>query len=465
MNNRTIIIIISIILLGTISGAAYWYYTNRVTPSSPLSQFPGEAGTGAGQGVVPTETTTPNEDSSFTPGSGAMAPRLYELHKVPVGGTGFFETKDKKGLVTGTSVRYIERGLGYIFETPLDTYSESRIVNEARSGIAEALWGNGGKSVVIRSIDDKNGDAITTHILNIAPQPTSFTRSTSSEPLKTDEFSLPYYIPFMATSEDGADKLFYLETGINAAAGSTATFKNTGVSSVFNSSFTEWLPQFPNQSLVTLTTKPSASVLGYLYFLNPKTKSVAKILDGINGLTTLTSHDGKMVLYAETKASGPELSLYDVSKKTTRALNLRSLPEKCAWGNKKTTMLYCAIPGSIPAGSYPDQWYQGLVSFSDKVVSIDTTNLSQQELFVTKALGAPALDIINPVLSTEDSYFLFMNKISGTPWVYSITLPLPTKTIVSQPTPTTSSASPAGTTTTSSSIPTSVVTSDMKKLN
>ena len=32
--------------------------------------------------------------------------------------------------------------------------------------------------------------------------------------------------------------------------------------------------------------------------------------------------------------------------------------------------------------------------------------------------NAPALDIVNPTLSSDDYYLLFMNKVSGTPWVY-----------------------------------------------
>ena len=180
MDRRKIIIIISILALGAILGGAYWYFSKNGAPSLVSELFPGESDftTKPSTGEQP-----PVEEagavSVFVPGSDTALPRLYELHKLPVAGAGFIETfaeiteiKKKKKVVVGKVVasittRYLERGFGYIFETPLSTYAESRIVNETRPSISEALWGNNGKSVVIRFIDDKSGGIIRTHILNI----------------------------------------------------------------------------------------------------------------------------------------------------------------------------------------------------------------------------------------------------------------------------------------------------------
>lgn len=460
MDRRKIIIVISIIILGSALGGAYWYFSKKVQTQAPGGVFPGESGVVIG-GKGPVAGETAEEEPVFTPGTTATSPRLYELHKLPVAGAGFIEAKDKKGTITSIAARYIERGLGYIFETPIGTFAESRIVNETRPRISEALWGNNGKSVVIRFIDDKDGGIIKTQILNIGAPAISFAQSTStasmqSDFLKTEAVLLPNFIPFMATSEDGADKLFYLENGADASSGSVSTFKNSGVSKIFSFSFTEWLPQFPSQKLVTLTTKPSAKVPGHLFFVDPKTKSVTKILGNINGLTTGTSHDGKFVLYAETKNNRPELSVYDVAKNTPHALSVQTLPEKCAWGNKNLSVVYCAVPQTLPSADYPDQWYQGLVSFSDAVWEINITTLVSRKIMLPKDFGAPTLDIINPTLSSDDGYLLFINKISGTPWVYRITEALPPALTVSIPTTTA--------TTTKTAVPSSVITSDMKKL-
>lgn len=454
MNRRNIIIIL-VFTIATFSGGAYWYFFKQPAVITPTVEFPGESDTRISDtAATPTETTS--EDTPiFTPGSGATLPRLYELHKLHVAGAGFTETKNKNGYITNITARYIERGLGHIYETQLSTYAESRIVNETRSRLSEALWGNGGRSVVVRSVDDNEGGIIKTHIVNIGASTISFARGTSTEAmstgfLKTEEVYLPDSIPFMATSEDGADKLFYLEGG----AGSTATFKDSGVSKIFSSAFTEWLPQFPNQKLITLTSRPSASVPGHLFFLNTATKAVTKVLGGINGLTTLTNHDGKFLLYSESKGNTPELSIYDITKKEVRKLSIQTLPEKCVWGNKKTTIVYCAVPQVLPNASYPDQWYQGLVSFSDELWEINATTLSVRKIMTPKTLGAHVLDMTNLALSSDDMYLLFMNKVSGTPWVYSIVEPLSPKPLV---VPTTIKTS-----TTTVSQP--AVTPDMQKL-
>ncbi|MFZ2303865.1 MAG: hypothetical protein WAV98_03710 [Minisyncoccia bacterium] len=458
MKRNKIIIIISTIALGVIFGGAYWYLSMKDVLPTPAEMFPGEAGRAPAQ----TGEKVPPEEELQAPEKSAPLTRLYELHKKPVAGAGFAEAGS--GLYRTVAARYIERGLGHIYETQLSTYAESRIVNETRSRIAEALWGNNGKGVVVRFTDDKTGGTIKTRILNIDTPTVSFARSTSTESmpgafLRTEEIFLPDYIPFMATAEDGADKLFYLENGAEASTGSVATFKDADVSAIFNSSFTEWLPQFPNQKIITLTTKPSTMVPGYLYFIDIKTKALIKILADINGLTTLTSHDSRFVLYSETKGKAPMLSIYNTDTKETRSLNLETLPEKCAWGRQNPSVVYCAVPRNLPPGDYPDQWYQGVIAFSDDLWEINALTLGTKKIMSPSDLGAPFLDIINPILSSDDAYLLFMNKLSGTPWLYRISekeprTPLSVPVVVSTTTATT----------TRSVVPASAITSDMRKL-
>lgn len=432
MDRRTIIIIsitAAIIFLG---GGAYWYFSKKTTPTQGVvSVFPkgsgGFMGRGGSQGSI--EASSP-ATTPFVVGSGAPLPRLYELHKSPVAGVGFYETGKKSDL--SINARYIERGLGNIFETPLSTLAESRISNETRPRIIEALWGNVGKSVVVRFLDTTNGGIIKTRIVNLLTQTLIPQNSTSTSAfVKTEEISLPDDIPFAATVGDSSDKLFYLSNGSNSALGWVTNFKNIGALKIFSSSFTEWLPQFPNQNLVALTTKPSMDIPGHLFFINPKTKTVSKILSSINGLTTLTNPEGKFVLYSETQDRTPSVSLYNVIKKETYPLPIRTLPEKCVWSNKNTTIAYCAVPQSLPNGVYPDQWYQGVISFSDELWVIDAATQNVSKIMSPGDFGVSGLDMVNLTVSSNDAYLLYMNKVSGTPWVYRlIDTPPPTTPVV-----------------------------------
>ncbi len=426
MNKKILIIIAVIVLLGV----GVYFYSKKVPVGTEQTGglFPEEGllrtitpGTGGGDGG--------GANMPFTLGPGATIPRLYELHKTPVAGVGFIEsgTGANRTVIT----RYIERGLGHIYETPLSTFIESRISNETHLRLSEALWGNGGKSVIIRSFDKTEG-AIKTSILNLSSSVTPLARDTSTAQIgdfiQTEEIFLPDYIPFLAIAEDGSDKIFYLQNGNTSSAGLVTNFRGI-VTSIFSSTFTEWLPQFPNQNLVTLTTKPSARVPGHFFFLNTKTRATTKILSDINGLTTLTSRNGTAVLFSETKNGIPELYVYNFTKKEILPLFIQTLPEKCAWSVKESAVVYCAVPQTIPTAEYPDQWYQGLISFSDSIWKINTVTSVAQKIHTL-----PSLDVINPAISSDDTYFLFMNKITSTPWVYRITDGAPTITITTETT-------------------------------
>lgn len=428
MNRRNIIIIALVVVAILLGVGAYFYFSKKPStpstggaPSFPTesggipSSFGGENGSG--------ETTEGGSGTSFGPGAGGTLPRLYELHKAPVAGVGIFETG--KSPLLYVSARYLERGLGNIFETPLASLTETRVSNETHQGIAEALWGNGGQSVVIRYLDNQIDNLIKTHVLNLSIG-TSFTgmstttASTQTMFLKTEEVFLPDAIPFLSVSQDKSDKIFYLEDLGISTAGLVSGYRNSNPTNIFNSAFSEWLPQMPNQNLVTLTTKPSAKVPGYLFFLTPKTKAVTRILGGINGLTTLTSPDGKFVLYSQTGDGAPDLLSYDVSKKQSSQLSLQTLPEKCVWSQKNLTVVYCAVPQSISQGTYPDQWYQGVLSFSDALWRIDVSTQNTQMIMTPGDYNAPSLDMTDLTVSSDDSYLVFLNKISGTPWVYRL---------------------------------------------
>ncbi|MFA5997180.1 MAG: hypothetical protein WC791_01680 [Candidatus Paceibacterota bacterium] len=450
--NKRILIIFIIIILALFGGGAYWYFTQRTTSKTPVTSFPSGSTSTPSTGTQ--GTAVQEEPSSFTPTEGKALPRLYQLHTAPVAGVGFAETKDKKGNITNITARYIERGLGNIFETQLSNYSETRLVNETRPHLSEALWGNNGNSVVVRFVDDVANGIIKSRIVNILPSASSSVQNISGGFLKTEEVYLPDSLPFIALAEDHTDNLFYLE----GEDGLATNFKNLGVSNIFSSVFTEWLPQFPNQTLITLTSRPSANIPGHLFFLNPKTKAVTKILGSIKGLTTLTSHDGKFVLFSETKDSAPQLSVYDVAKKISFSLYVRTLPEKCVWKIKDPTMAYCAVPKTIQKALYPDQWYQGLISFSDEIWEINTSTFSAHKILSPSSLGAPSLDMTNLSISSDDSYLLFTSKLTGAPWLYSLIERSPFQQTVVATTPTST------TSTSTKTVPPSVISPDMQKL-
>ncbi|MEK7538711.1 MAG: hypothetical protein AAB552_02625 [Patescibacteria group bacterium] len=420
MDRKKILIIATVIILvlGGGIGAYYYFLKKPVTLPPSGNPFPG----GGNLVTKPPLPPDNNPDDGVFPPSNASTSRLYELHKTPVAGVGFAEQVNGKKKTF--FARSLERGLGHIFETNLETLVESRISGETYPGITEAFFGNNGKSVIIRSLSEQEGIAIKTRSLGLTAPTISFAPANSDTgeaniPPPT-ETNLPDYIPHLGVAEDGADKIFYMENSFSSARGSTSNFKGTAISTIFNSSFTEWLPQLPNQKLATLTTKPSSNVPGHLYFIDTQSSALTKILGDVKGLTTTTSRDGKFVLYTEVKAGVPNLIAYDVAKKESRPLSLNTLAEKCGWSTKDPVIAYCAIPENPPRGQYPDQWYQGVISFSDSMWKINAKTGFAEKIFTPEKYRGGIMDIINPIVSSDEAYLVFINKKTSTPWLFML---------------------------------------------
>ncbi len=407
MNRRTLFTVVGgIIILVLLGASLYFFLRQPSTPGGP-GLFPGISDP---IDIIPTE---PGMDVNIELllATDQSLPRLYRLHGTPVAGIGFHETGS--GDTYSIIARYIEQALGHIYDTDLYTYREGRILNETRSKISEALWGRNGQSVVIRSLENVNNDIISSKILNIVPQ-TSLPGSFLSE-----EILLPNFIPFMDIAGDGSDAVFYLQSSISQARGLTINTRGAGTTQVFSESFTEWLPQFPNARLVTLTTRPSAGVPGFLYFLDPVTRNLRKVLSDVPALTTLTNTQGTWVLYGSTPATQMELFAYNVQRGESVQIPLATLPEKCVWARAEANTVYCAVPNPPQSGILPDRWYQGVIAFSDELWKVDVTTGATS--LVLTPVGA-SFDMTNLSISSDDTYIVFVDKETGFPWVFRTTV-------------------------------------------
>ena len=62
--------------------------------------------------------------------------------------------------------------------------------------------------------------------------------------------------------------------------------------------------------------------------------------------------------------------------------------------------------------TFPDSWYQGVVSFDDRFILYNLTDLSTRILNETQT----PLDVIDPIVGPEDFYLVFINKKDLTLW-------------------------------------------------
>ncbi len=313
------------------------------------------------------------------------------------------------------ALRYVDRMTGNIYQTFVDKIDERKFSGTVIPKVYEALFGNNGESVVMRYLKT-DGKTIETFVGSL---PKEHLGADSSEMNEVKGSLLPDDIKGVSLSPNTQNLLYLFKSGDNTTIGTTLNFSTGSKNQVFDSSFSEWLPEWPNSSIITLTTKPSAVVVGHIYGLNlnSSSKNLNRILGEINGLTTQTSPDGKLILYGNNTLS---LSVFNTETKTIGSIGVRTLPEKCVWG-KMSDVLYCAVPKTVDAGSYPDTWYQGEVSFEDQIWKIDVaTGNTSMVLDPITIEGGEDVDGIKLAIDEGEDYLFFVNKKDSFLWGLSL---------------------------------------------
>ena len=325
---------------------------------------------------------------------------------LPLSGEGGLPTPPATEFVP--ALRYVARATGNIYQTFADKIDERKFTGTLVPRVYEAYFGNSGEAVIMRRL---KADERTIEIF-VGALPKEVLGGDTSEDNEVSGTFLPDNITDISVSPDSL-KIFYLYGAGGNAFGITSGVLGDKKVQVFDSPFTEWLALWPSVKMIVLTTKPSGAVPGYVYALNPDSKSLAKILGGINGLTALGSPNGKLILYGDSSLS---LSIYDLETRSSIALGARTLPEKCVW-NKGNTTIYCAVPKSAPGALYPDSWYRGEISFNDDIWKIDAETGSGAVILEPGAEpGGEETDGIKLLLDENENYLFFVNKSDSYLW-------------------------------------------------
>ena len=345
--------------------------------------------------VAPPVKTEPVEGDELPATVTLARPTAPEVERIPI-------------------LRYVAKENGNIFQTFIDTINERKFSNTLVPGVQEAFFGDNGETVIMRYLKNNNTDIATW----VGVLPKEVLGSDSDFLKKITGSFLTDNITYMSISP-ATKRMFYLFNSGTGAIGISSTATGENKSQIYNGAYTEWLSEWPNDALVTLTTKPASGIPGYMYAINPAEKDFKKVLGNIPGLTTLTSPNTETVLYSNDRLS---VSLYDTNKMETRDISLRTLAEKCVW-NTSSEFIYCAVPKSINSSyAYPDSWYQGEVSFSDNIWKINVLN-GTTEMVIDPTIvpadsdrGVEAIDATKLSLSSDNKYLFFVNKNDSYLW-------------------------------------------------
>lgn len=307
-----------------------------------------------------------------------------------------------------SALRYVDKTSGNIYQSFIDEIKEIKFSNMKIENIYETYFGNNGDTVLARFIKGSpflGGEIIMTYSGTL---PKEILGNDSVGENNINGSFLPENIIDMSVSPN-TSKIFYLFKTKDGVLGTTAFSSGENKIQVFDSKYTEWLSEWPNENTITITTKPASFVPGFMYIINPNKKDLKKILSGINGLTTLTSPNGNLVLYSNNNVS---LNVYNIQTKEVTSFPVKSLPEKCVW-NLSSEIVYCAVPKLVNSlFSYPDAWYKGEVSFSDDIWKLDMSFGNAKIIFNINQ----DIDGIKLKLDKEENNLFFVNKKDSYLW-------------------------------------------------
>jgi len=406
---KFLIPLIIIVIIGAIVVALFFFKDAPVGQGGKTigSFFPfGSGGSSFDDDTLFPPTNEPVDTDTTLPGDNTIV-FLHQMHSEPVAGIATFENETGQ-----VKARFMERAVGHIYESDMLGIEKERISNETFAGIYNAVWSAGGEGVAFMQIA---GDTITTFTAKLNGE-----NATSTEGLFEEGSYLPESI--VGASSFGSE-IFYLYPASGGVVGTVANFNGDGKNQVFDSLLTEWLSDWVNKNTILLTTKPSVGIPGYTYTLNVGSEQTTKVLGGISGLTANMSPDEKSVVYTEGTSIELTTFLYNTETAETSPFPANTLPEKCVWSKEETTIIYCAVPNVIPRGEYPDDWYKGLISFSDNIWKIDTEINTVEVLSTPEVEVREQIDAIKLALSPSEDYLVFINKKDSTLWSLQLVAP------------------------------------------
>lgn len=319
------------------------------------------------------------------------------------------------GKETVPAVRYVKRSSGHLYQTFLDDLDKSETERVAKLSVTtipriqEAFIGGGGGNVILRYLAD-DGRTIETFSGLLTKNGTEG---------ELEGVFMPQNILDVSVSPD-KENFFYLALNGDRVLGIVSDFDSGDKKQVLKSFFTEWLSQWIDNKDILLTTKASGLAPGFAYILDSKTKTLEKVMGDVAGLTTLAAPSGDTILFSRSTTDSFLTGILNIEDGYEMIdLEVATLPEKCVFASSPLA-LYCAVPESIPTETYPDAWYQGLVSFSDSLWKIDPETGTADLITSLSGEAKEPIDAVDLKINKEESFITFINKNDSTLWSYEI---------------------------------------------
>ena len=401
---KTPILAAAVILILALGAGAYFYFSSgapsvAVAPTGSAG-LPVAGQTTSGGSDTTGGGTTPVISAPGTPV--VVSPKLVQISVGPVV-PGAVVVDTKAGTASSSpdvTVSYIERQSGNVFTYLARTQTLTRINNKTIPGIQSAAWLPDASVAFVRYLSGDTFTTINTYAL----------AATSSQ-----GFFLPQNLNGIAVA---STSILTLASGVNGSIASLSRTDGTHPTTLFTTPLTSARIAFAGKNQYVLFSKPSSTLSGDA-FLVTSAGRFSRIAGPLNGLVALPSPSGKWLLVSYTESSSMRLELVNTGTGAVLVLPISTIADKCVWSADESSA-YCGVPMSPPVASYPDDWYQGAVQFSDKIWKINITGRYAQMVLDFSGANKGALDAMALAIDRANTTLVFMNKNDDSLWSYAL---------------------------------------------
>lgn len=389
---RVLILGAVVVVLGGIGVGLYFYFGSG---DASIEVDPGGVALpGAGEAIPP----TPEDESPAPTGTNPITPtrRLAQVSKGPV--VADITLTDRGGEVVLT---YLERQSGNIFEYLPRTGGITRVSNRTIPGIQEAHWLPNASTTIVRYLSGDDASTINTYALAADG---------------SNGFFLAQNLTGVAVS---STTILTLASGVNGSIVSSQRPDGSSLTTLFSTPLTALRIGFLGTSRYLAYTKPSAKLAGYAFVVE-KNGSFSRVAGPLNGLVALPSPSGEWVLVSSVRSGEFATRLVNVASRESVTLPIATIVDKCTWAADSRS-IYCGVPVNPPSTyAYPDDWYQGAVSFSDRVWKVDVVGRYAQMILDFSKGEEGTLDVRTIAVDPQGTVLSFSNKTDGSLWAYQL---------------------------------------------
>lgn len=291
-------------------------------------------------------------------------------------------------------VRFIDRASGNVYAYVAKERTLTRISNKTLPGIQRASWAPDGTQAFAQFLAATGGDEqVNTYAL---------TARGGDGYLLESGLAQAHVI--------GSSTLFTLFSGSTGSVGTLSRMDGSNSRTLFSSVLSALTVHGTSGNLFA-TNKPSSELDGYAFQIDRTSGSFSRILGPFRGLSVLPSANGRSLIYSYTSGGAYSLRTLDVATRSSTALPVATLTEKCVW-SASGLAIYCAVPTNL-SGNQPDSWYQGATVFTDRIWKIDLIDRTATLVLDPEEIGKVSVDAVNLTVDPLEDFLVFTDKHTG----------------------------------------------------